>query len=100
VTRYIGSERMTGETAVIDGITLLRAEYTMESLDANGTQLWRAEGREFISPGWRIYFSEVTTWYDPGADPDVVASAPVEFIMPGEPGFLSTVPINDCAPAE
>lgn len=100
VTRYVGDESMTGATTVIDGITLLDAAYELAAFDATGAEIWRSTGTEFISPGWRLYFSEVTTWFEAGYDPNVVPGAPVDFIRPGEPGFLSTVPLYDCDTAE
>jgi len=100
VTRFVGLDRMTGATTIIDGITLLNAEYTLEAFDSAGTLLWRGEGFEYVSPGWRLYFGSATTWHVPGEESYDVTSAPVEFIMPGEPGFLSTTALYDCDTAE
>lgn len=95
VTRFIGEDRLTGEKLVVDGVTLERTEFSMVARDENGTEIWRSHGREFINREWRTFFggTRTTTLGDETWDDD---SSPMAFIMPGEPGFLSTSPRYDC----
>lgn len=95
VTRYIGEDRLTGETVTISGITLERTEFSMVARDESGAEVWRSEGREFINREWRSFFggTRSTTLGDESWDSD---SSPMAFILPGEPGFLSTSPRYDC----
>lgn len=95
VTRYIGEDRLTGETVTISGVTLERTTFTMVVQDQNGAEIWRSEGREFINREWRTFFggTRSTTLGDESWDSD---STPVAFILPGETGFLSMNPRYDC----
>lgn len=95
VTRYRGEDRLTGEEVVIDGVTLLRTEYDIVTLSPEGDELWRATGREFISPEWRMFISGTSTYTMPD-DQFETDGTPVEFIFPGEPGFLSVNPKFGC----
>lgn len=95
-SRYSGFDRLTGEEVVIDGITLSETEIDFTEHAADGTVLGRARGREYIHPDWRVFFA------GPG-ERDLgdgqwlpIDGSPVEFVFPGEPGFLSTQPIYDC----
>jgi hypothetical protein len=91
-----GYDRLTGQTVVIDGITLSQTEVEYTEYDRSGTVLRRARGNEYAHPEWRLFFA------GPG-ETDLgdgqwlpIDGSPVEFIFPGEPGFLSTQPIYDC----
>ena len=50
-----GFDRLTGETVVIDGITLRRTEFQMIETDLGGTVLRQAKGSEFISEQFRNF---------------------------------------------
>jgi hypothetical protein len=95
VQRFIGQDRLTGETEVIDGVTLDVTTYAIRALDANGVEMWRAEGREYISRDFRMFMSGVSTITTSGESWERNGT-PMEFIFPGEPGFLSVSPIHDC----
>ena len=95
-SRYSGFDRLTGTEVVIDGVTLLQTEIDFTEYTADGTVLGRARGNEYIHPDWRTFFA------GPG-ERDLgdgqwlpIDGSPVDFIFPGEPGFLSTQPIYDC----
>lgn len=94
-SRYVGYDQLTGESVVIDGITLLRTEYALTSFDADGNEVWQAQGREFVHPDWRMFIGGEST-YSTSENTFDSDDTPVEFIFPGEPGFLSVSPKHGC----
>ncbi|MCF2906106.1 hypothetical protein L0666_13985 [Octadecabacter sp. CECT 8868] len=94
-SRYEGMDRLTGETIVIDGVTLLGTEYALTSYDSAGNVAWRSEGREYVSDEWNMFIGGESSYItsDDRFDSD---DSPVEFIFPDEPGFLSTNPKFGC----
>lgn len=91
-----GFDKLTGQSAVIDGVTLKQTEFEYTQTDAKGTVMRHSRGHEYISEEWRSFFSghsefesEDGTW-TPGDN------APVKFIAPGQPGFASTLPLFEC----
>ncbi|WP_342077525.1 hypothetical protein [Yoonia sp. SS1-5] len=97
-TRFVGQDTLTGRQITIDGITLDETTYDITAYDDAGNELWHSEGREFISRNWRMFLSGTgtTTSANGSFDKD---NTPVEFIFPGEPGFLSTSPKHGCGVA-
>lgn len=95
LTRYKGADRLTGETVVIDGVELLQTAFEMKVTDGAGNLVWEVAGNEFIHPEWRTFLSGIRTFTTPT---DVVTEdgTPVEFVFPGEPGFLSSEPRHGC----
>ncbi|MCC5974099.1 MAG: hypothetical protein JJT81_08605 [Rubellimicrobium sp.] len=94
-TRYVGTDRLTGETMTISGVTLDRTEYEITAYDSSGNQIWSSSGREFISRDWRMFIggeSRIVTAEDSWESDDT----PVEFLFPGDPGFLSARPKYGC----
>lgn len=96
VTRHQGSDRLTGRVVTIDGVDLQETAFEATVLDAAGIQLWRLEGTEYIHPEWRTFVSGVRTVTMPDDVYDTDYS-PVEFIFPGESGFLGSEPRFDCS---
>jgi hypothetical protein len=95
-TRYVGRDRLTGNAVLIDGVTLLETAFDLRAFNANGTEMWHYVGSEFVSEDWRMFLSgtgRVTT-SDETYDLD---DTPVDFIFPGEPGFLSSQPEYGCS---
>ncbi|NJS38456.1 MAG: hypothetical protein HC783_04920 [Rhodobacteraceae bacterium] len=91
-----GYDRLTGKTAVIDGITLQETEVDFIESDVMRNVLRRSRGNEYLHAEWRLFFS------GPG-ETDLgdgqwlpIDGSPVEFIFPGEEGFLDTQPKYDC----
>ncbi|HVG49298.1 MAG TPA: hypothetical protein VM899_14320, partial [Rubellimicrobium sp.] len=94
-TRYVGHDRLTGETATIDGVTLDRTEYEITAYASDGSEAWRGTGNEYVSRDWRMFISS-TRSVAVGEDVEEVDDTPKEFILPGEPGFLSVSPKHGC----
>ena len=97
-TRFVGRDTLTGKEVTIDGVSLLETAYDLTAYAADGSVIWSGKGREFISPDWRMFLSGtgVTTTPEGQFEHD---DTPVEFIFPGEPGFLSTRPKHGCGVA-
>lgn len=93
--RYVGFDQLTGESVVIDGITLLRTEYSLTAYDGDGNESWSATGREFVNPEWRMFIGGQST-YTTSDDTFDSDDTPVEFIFPGEAGYLSVNPKFGC----
>lgn len=94
-TRYVGRDTLTGKTVEIDGVVLEETTYALRALAPDGTELWRTKGREFINREWRMFLSGTGTVTTP-TDTFEQDSTPVEFIFPGEAGFLSAKPKYGC----
>lgn len=92
--RYQGYDRLTGETVVIDGQTLLRTEYSYQALGPDGETLWSRLGNQYVSKEHRLFFFGTSR---DAATPDVIADhSPREFKTPGQPGFMANTPIYGC----
>lgn len=93
--RYHGLDRLTGERVVIDGIPLEVTAFEVTESHADGTVRSRRWGNQYVHRDWRLFFSgaETTEFSGQTLPSD---STPVDFIFPGEPGYLSTVPLFDC----
>lgn len=90
-----GYDRLTGKTFVIDGVTLQQTEFDYTETDSSGKVLNKSQGHEFISAEWRTFFAGPSQW-DDGTGPVPLDGSPVQFILPGEPGFAATQPIFEC----
>jgi hypothetical protein len=95
-SRASGYDRLTGKTVVIDGITLSQTEVDFTEYDLAGNITRRSRGTEYLHPDWRMFFA------GPG-ETDLgdgqwlpIDGSPVEFIFPGEEGFLASQPKYDC----
>ena len=94
-TRYVGQDTLTGREITIDGVTLAETTYDITAFDDAGNEIWSAQGREFISRNWRMFLSGAGTVTTPEGQYER-SNKPVEFIYPGEPGFLSSSPKHGC----
>jgi hypothetical protein len=97
-TRYVGQDTLTGRQIVIDGITLDETSYEVTAYSADGDEIWRSQGNEFINRNWRMFLSGTATTTINGETFEN-DNRPVEFIFPGEPGFLSANPKHGCGVA-
>ena len=94
-TRYVGQDRLTGRVITIDEVDLQETEFNITAYDADGTEMWSTRGNEFVSADWRMFLAGtgVTTTPEDRFERD---GSPVEFIFPGETGFLSANPKHGC----
>jgi len=92
--RNVGFDMLTGNTVVIDGVTLLETEYQGRTLDADGNEIDASIGRQYVNEDMRLFFFG-QNWEADTPD-DVFDMSPVEFIFPGEQGFFSDQPIYEC----
>ena len=95
-TRYVGADTVTGETVTIDGVDLLRTTYRIRAEAEDGSIKWTSEGREFIHPEWRVFLAGEGLYHIPDSESFEVDDTPVEFVFPGEAGFLSPNPVYGC----
>lgn len=94
-TRHIGEDRLTGESVVIDGVTLDVTNFEASAYDSGGALLYSSKGQEFIHPEWRTFIGGTRIITADGAVTES-DSRPVAFDFPGEAGFLSTAPRYGC----
>lgn len=90
-----GFDRLTGESVVIDGVTLRRTEFQMIETDPEGNVLRQARGFEFISEQFRNFFAG-SAQYLSGEEWVPFEGAPMQFSQVGDKGFGATQPIFDC----
>ncbi|MFZ3582579.1 hypothetical protein ACOI1H_10465 [Loktanella sp. DJP18] len=94
-TRYVGEDRLTGQIVTIDDVALQQTAYEITAYGADGTELWSSAGNEFVNADWRTFIGGTGTVTVPDGPFDKNDS-PVEFIYPGETGFLSANTKFDC----
>jgi len=94
-TRFVGADELTGEVEVVDGVTLEVTNYQITAFNEDGDEMWSSKGREYINRDWRRFFAGTSVVTVPG-DSYERDGRPVEFIFPGEPGFLSANPKHGC----
>ncbi|MES2333469.1 MAG: hypothetical protein V4551_02185 [Pseudomonadota bacterium] len=95
-SRATGYDRLTGTTVVIDGISLSQTEVEFTEFGRDGTVLRRSRGNEYLNPDWRMFFAGPGETDLGDGQWLLIDGSPVEFIFPGEEGFLSTQPKYDC----
>ena len=95
VTRFVGQDSLTGNVVTIDGVTLEETQFNITAYSEDGTELWSAEGNEYISRDWRMFQAGPGTVTLP-TETYEEDDSPVEYIFPGEPGFLSANPKHGC----
>lgn len=95
-TNVRGHDRLTGQSAVIDGVTLQQTEFDYTETDDAGNVLRRARGNEFIIPEWRMFLSGRSEWDQGDGTWLPLDGSPMQFILPGEAGFAATQPIFEC----
>ena len=92
-----GHDALTGRSVTIDDVALQETEFSFRETDEAGTLLRQSRGHEYISAEWRTFFSGPSEWDDgSGGGYLPLDGSPVEFIFPGEPGYMSTQPVFEC----
>lgn len=94
--RYKGHDRLTGQTVLLDGVTLERTEFDLTAMDADGNFLHRRTGNQYISREWRVFFSDTDHFENAFGDKIDSVDTPVDFVFPGQPGFFTTEPKYGC----
>jgi hypothetical protein len=95
LVHFVGNDTLTGTSVTIDGVTLEETTFHLTATAEDGTELWRTTGHEYISRDWRMFLSGTGETVTPAGSYKSDGS-PVEFIFPGEPGFLSPNPKFGC----
>lgn len=95
-TRVTGFDKLTGKTAVIDGVTLKQTEFEYTQTDLDGNVLRHAKGHEYISEDYRTFLAGQSEWESEDGSWIMMNGAPITFILPGEPGFGATKPLFEC----
>jgi hypothetical protein len=92
-----GFDKLTGQSKVIDGVTLKQTEYEYtQTDDADGSVIYHSKGNEFISETWRMFLSGHAEFQQDDGTWTPFENAPIKFYYPGQAGFQSTVPLFDC----
>lgn len=94
--RYRGFDQMTGEQVTIGGMTLERTRFQLSAFAADGSFLWRRQGKQLIHRDWRLFFSDTESFDNAAGETVSTVDTPVEFALPGSKGFLSMEPKYDC----
>lgn len=99
-TTYVGVDRLTGETEMIDGEELLITEFASIALDAEtGDQIYASRGKQYVLPGDRLFFLGTETWSQDGQT-ETSDHTPVEILRPGDAGFGDVEPRYGCGAVE
>ncbi|MEO8529623.1 MAG: hypothetical protein ABI459_00220 [Deltaproteobacteria bacterium] len=96
VHHYKGYDSLTGETVVLDGQPLLRSEFSFTEWDGEGQFVRQVRGNEYVSETFGRFFGGQIVVEEASGDSYPVDSAPIDFILPGEPGYGSTIPLYQC----
>ncbi|MFN6978672.1 MAG: hypothetical protein ACK4OP_11145 [Gemmobacter sp.] len=90
-----GFDELTGQTAVIDGVTLKITRFEYSETRPDGSLVQRARGNEFVHPEWRIFLAGPSE-ADAGDGWRPIDHSPVTFRQPGQPGFFTDTPQFGC----
>lgn len=90
-----GTDKLTGKTRVLNGVTLEQTEFQTTETDATGKPLWSSKGHEWINRDWRLFIAGTGVWQDEkGKVP--FDNSPALLLQKGQKGFMSTTPEFDC----
>ena len=94
--RLKGFDLLTEESVVIDGRTLKVTEFNLRETGPNGEVYGHTAGRQYLDTSLRYIFGGIYRDQTDAGAPDQ-DTTPVDFIYPGDDGFLATEPRFDCA---
>ncbi|WP_425073862.1 hypothetical protein [Sagittula sp. S175] len=95
IERIRGEDRIVERNVLIDGEVLNRTAFTVTYETADGQEIGRYTGAEYVSDTHRKFFAGRGTSLFDGVQSSFDRT-PREFIYPGEAGFASVVPLYDC----
>ena len=95
VHEVIGFDRIVERNLTIDGEVLHRTEYSIRITGPDGALTYASKGSEYVSETHRRFFSGYGKVTSP-EPPYSYNSSPVEFIYPGQKGYLSNTPTYGC----
>lgn len=94
--RNIGEDRLTGETAVIDGVEMELTEFELQVFSEDGRLLIDSDGQQFVSRDHGRFYGGIKRSADWTGAVQETNDTPVAFAFSGEAGFGSTEPLYDC----
>lgn len=94
-TNVRGFDRLTGQTLVLNGVTLEQTEYDYEETDNEGNILRRSRGKEWILREERTFIAGLSEWWD-GETWLPMDASPVSLSFHGDKGYEATQPLFDC----
>lgn len=95
-SRVFGYDSIVDEVLSIDGEPLARTEFHVTETDAEGEVTYEAKGHEYVSLRHRRFFAGTGQVLQGAGGAFEYDSSPVDFIYPGEPGFLASAPLYGC----
>jgi len=96
IHHYKGYDKLTGETAVIDNVPLKRTEFSFTETDDTGNFVRTVTGNEYVSDEFARFFGGRYVVEEADGERYPVDGSPMDFILPGETGFGSTIPLYEC----
>jgi hypothetical protein len=96
IRRYVGNDRLTGETVTIDGVRLERTKFELSAYAEDGTLIWQRKGQQLIHRDWRLFFGDQEVFQNSKGERHDGIDTPVDFATPDEPGYLASKPKFDC----
>ena len=96
VQSFTGVDRIAERDVMIDGERLHRTSFEIRATAEDGTIVYLGAGSDYVSETHRHFFSGAG-WFSESEKPVDFNQTPMEFIYPGETGFLSDEPKYDCA---
>jgi hypothetical protein len=91
-----GSDHLTGEVETIDGQRLEKVAIQMTITAEDGTVEYQSAGMQYFSHELKQFFLGIEDVTDAEGRTEQYDDTPVDFILPGEPGFGATSPLYGC----
>jgi hypothetical protein len=82
--------------ADIDNLPLRRTEFAFTETDGDGNFVRSVKGHEYVSDTFNRFFGGVYIVEEANGERYPADASPLDFILPGEPGFGSTIPLYEC----
>ncbi len=92
----VGADMLSGETTVIDGMTLDIVQTQLQILTEDGTVEYQSRGVQYLNRELGLFFLGPEEVLDDTGEATPYDNSPVDFIHPGEPGFAQTLPLYEC----